>query len=192
MDTPANDAAFKLCLPASAVSAPRREIDLESIVIHLFDQHQARLANYVVGFGLPMHDAEDIVQETFLALFRHLQLDRSRSNLHGWLFRVAHNLALKRRVANSSSHKVQIEEEVLARHPCPRPNAEQEVAFSQTQQRLRAVVEALPELDRQCLYLRSEGLKYRQIAEVLGISLGGVAASLSRSLERIIRANGSK
>ena len=64
------------------------------------------------------------------------------------------------------------------------------VALSRDEDRRRllAVVKALPEQDRRCLALRAEGLRYRQIAEVLGMSLGGVANSLERSLERITRA----
>jgi RNA polymerase sigma-70 factor (ECF subfamily) len=61
------------------------------------------------------------------------------------------------------------------------------MANSQTQQRLLAVVDALPEQDRRCLFLRSEGLRYREIAAILGISLGAVSLSLARSLARIAR-----
>jgi RNA polymerase sigma-70 factor (ECF subfamily) len=57
-------------------------------------------------------------------------------------------------------------------------------------ERLLAVVEALPEVDRRCIYLRAEGLRYREIVEVLGISLGAVALSLERSLARLRRADG--
>ena len=63
-------------------------------------------------------------------------------------------------------------------------------AAKQRQSRLRSVVAALSEQDRCCLHLRAEGLRYREIAEVLGISLGSVAASLGRSLERLMRADG--
>jgi len=52
------------------------------------------------------------------------------------------------------------------------------------------VVNALPEQDQSCLCMRAEGLRYREIAEALGISLGSVAASLARSLERLGRADG--
>jgi RNA polymerase sigma-70 factor (ECF subfamily) len=38
--------------------------------------------------------------------------------------------------------------------------------------------------------LRAEGLKYREIAQVLGISLGGVSLSLSRSLARLASSSG--
>jgi RNA polymerase sigma-70 factor (ECF subfamily) len=188
---PSEDASL-LPVPASTAEQPRAHSELESLVIRLFDQFQGRVLSYVVAFGLPFHDAEDIVQETFLSLFRHLELGRPRSNLNSWLFRVAHNLALKRRVANQAFERTLVDENTLAQHPCEGLNAEEEFSFSQTQQRLRAVFAALPEQDQRCLYLRAEGLKYRQIADVLGISVGGVSLSLSRSLARIVRATGSE
>jgi RNA polymerase sigma-70 factor (ECF subfamily) len=188
---PAEDPDIRL-EPDSTAGKPRAHSESETLVIRLFDQFQGRVLNYVVACGVPFHDAEDIVQETFLSLFRHLELGRPRSNLNGWLFRVAHNLALKRRGANQAFARTLAGENTLAQHPCEGPNAEEEFSFSQTQQRLRAVFAALPEQDRRCLYLRAEGLKYRQIADVLGISVGGVSLSLSRSLARIIRATGSE
>jgi len=50
------------------------------------------------------------------------------------------------------------------------------------------VVAALGEQDRSCLALRAEGLRYREIAKILEISLGAVSISLARSLARIARA----
>jgi RNA polymerase sigma-70 factor (ECF subfamily) len=53
---------------------------------------------------------------------------------------------------------------------------------------MRAVVDALPDLDRRCLFLRAEGLRYREIAGVLDMSLGAVSLSLGRSIARVARA----
>jgi len=178
--------------PCSILEEPRSHSDLELVVIRLFDRFHRPVLRYIVACGLPVHDAEDVVQETFLALFRHLELGRPRTNLNAWLFRVAHNLALKRRIAIQAVERKLADENTLAQHPCERPSAEEEFSFSQTQRRLRAVYEALPEKDQRCLDLRAEGLKYREIADVLGISLGGVSLSISRSLARIMRATGSK
>jgi RNA polymerase sigma-70 factor (ECF subfamily) len=61
---------------------------------------------------------------------------------------------------------------------------------AQRRQRLLAVVQALPANDQQCLRLRAEGLRYREIATVLGMSLGAVSISLTRSLARLARADG--
>jgi RNA polymerase sigma-70 factor (ECF subfamily) len=68
-------------------------------------------------------------------------------------------------------------------------NPEEQVLSKQRQGRLLAVVSALPEQDRLCFSLRAEGLRYREIAEILGISLGSVSVSLTRSLARLMRAD---
>jgi RNA polymerase sigma-70 factor (ECF subfamily) len=68
------------------------------------------------------------------------------------------------------------------------PDPEERLGERQRQQRLLAVVRALPDQEQWCLSLRAEGLRYREIAEVVGISLGSVAASLEKSLSRLTRA----
>jgi RNA polymerase sigma-70 factor (ECF subfamily) len=158
---------------------------LEEEVTALFDQYRAPLLRYLYSFGLPMQDGEEVVQEVFLALFRHLQRGKPRTNLQGWVFRVAHNLGLKR----CQVLRREAASEADTARPSPEPDPEEQAAASQRHKRVLAVVEALPELDRRCLYLRAEGLRYREIKEILGISLGGVALSLERSLERLSRVN---
>jgi RNA polymerase sigma-70 factor (ECF subfamily) len=165
---------------------------LESVVVGLFDRFHERVVNYVLTFGLPLPDAEDVVQETFLSLFRHLELGRPRSNLIGWIFRVAHNLALKRRKSRLVSGVEGDQHSVLAQQAAPDSNPEAHFAFNQMHQRLRAVFEALPQQEQRCLHLRAEGLKYRDIARVLDISLGAVSASLSRALARMMRVTRSE
>jgi RNA polymerase sigma-70 factor (ECF subfamily) len=66
---------------------------------------------------------------------------------------------------------------------------EEQLATNQRQVRLASVLQALPEQDRRCLSLRAEGLTYREIAQVLEISLGSVSLSLGRSLARFARAD---
>ena len=151
----------------------------------MFDHWRAPLLGYVITLRLPIDEGEDIVQEVFLSLFQHLRRGKSRENLRGWIFRVGHNLALKRR-EGLCRHVVQGPAPGDLEHVRdPAPNPETAVAMKERQVRLRAVVAALSEQDRCCLYLRSEGLRYREIGQVLGISLGSVSVSLGRSLERL-------
>jgi len=65
---------------AAAFSFPRP--DLESLVISLFDQLRNPLLRYVLSIGIRVQEAEEIVQEVFLSLYRHVRIGRSRSNLH--------------------------------------------------------------------------------------------------------------
>lgn len=59
---------------------------LEQEVVDHFDQMRDRLLRYVMGFGLSAQDCEEVVQETFLALFRHLQRGKSSGTFEGGCF----------------------------------------------------------------------------------------------------------
>ncbi len=158
----------------------------------MFEELRDRLLRYLLVLGLSAHDGEEIIQESFLLLFQHLQRGKSRQNLRGWMFRVARNMALKQRAANQLRLRriVEFDETLPEQHVDRNPNPEEQLRSRQRQARLLAVVGALPEQDQSCLWLRAEGLRYREIAQVLGISLGSVAASLARSLAKLGRADG--
>jgi len=156
---------------------------LEDEIVRLFDLLREPLLRYLASLGLPMSDGEEIVQEVFLSLFQHLRRGGNRTNLRGWVFRVAHNLGLKRRSKTSRVSTVAWE---WLRDPAPGP--EEQFFKSEITRRVRAVLRALPEQDRRCLMLRAEGLRYREIAGTLAMSLGAVSMSLARSLARVARA----
>lgn len=159
---------------------------LEEEVTRLFEQFRGPLLRYLLSLGLTTPDGEEVIQEVFLALFRHLQTGKPRDNLRGWIFRVGHNQALKLR-NRDIARPVCADDEAVERHTCPEPNPEQQASSNQTQRRVSAVIRALPELDRACLTLRAEGLGYREISSILGISVGGVSLALTRSLSKISR-----
>jgi RNA polymerase sigma-70 factor (ECF subfamily) len=182
--------ACDLTFLASTPEAQQTAGEVEREVMALFEQYRAPLLRYAISFGVPVPDAEEIVQEVFLSLFRHLQLGRSRHNLRGWIFRVTHNLTLKQRANNRRLPDARENDAAVAdSQPDPAPNPEQSCADAQRQRHLLAVVAALPHVDRSCLRLRAEGLRYREIARALGISLGAVSMSLARSLAKLIRAD---
>ncbi|HKN73769.1 MAG TPA: sigma-70 family RNA polymerase sigma factor [Candidatus Acidoferrum sp.] len=156
----------------------------------LFGQLRDPVVRYVLSFGLSVHDSEEVTQEVFLALFGHLQKGKSRRNLRGWIFRVAHNLALKRRSTNQRSQdQLDSDRRIAENQLDSSPDPEEQMLSAQRQRRLMAVVNVLPEEDQCCLRLRAEGLRYREIARVVGISLGAVSISLTRSLGRLICAD---
>jgi len=176
-----------LTTAGSPVIGRSREIERE--ILGLFEQFRSCLLRYVQAFGLSVSDGEEVAQEVFLALFRHITLGRSRRNLRGWIFGVAHNLALKQRNANRRFAEQSASAAIYAENELdPSPNPEEQMLSKERQSRVWALLQILPEQDRCCLYLRAEGLRYREIAHVLGISLGTVSASLTRSLARLMQA----
>ena len=185
MSETSRSSVFDLLLPAKPQSEEAStSIAIEAVVTELFEKLRHGMLRYIGSLGLSIQDGEEILQEVFLFLFQHLRDRKSQENLRGWLFRVAHNLALKRRIANQATTKVTccISED---EHHDPQPSPEDNLFFRQRRDRLLSVLQALPERDQFCLYLRAEGLQYREIAEVLDISLGGVSKSLARALRRL-------
>jgi RNA polymerase sigma-70 factor (ECF subfamily) len=176
---------------AQSLASSSNPSPLEEEVVKLFDQLQDRLLRYLLSLGLPASDGEEIIQDVFLALFLHLQSGKPRHNLRAWIFRVAHNLALKQRNLSMRNRRNHLEYDAnstgneLVDHS---PNPEDQFAGSERRVRLLGVWQALPEPDRRCLSLRAEGLTYREIAQVLDMSLGAVSLSLGRSLARFARA----
>jgi len=171
---------------ADRVSKPS---PLEEEVVHLFDQFRGPLLRYALSFGLSIQDGEEIVQEVFLALFQHLRGGKSRRNLRGWVFRVTHNLALKQRERARRNPQVAMGPYAANLPADPAPSHEDELAGRERERRLQAVLRVLPDQDQRCLYLRAEGLRYREIAAALDMSLGSVSLSLGRSLARLRRAD---
>jgi len=189
MSIPPTDSVDRLPFLTTGKTVSWRSSEIEKQVIALFEQFRNSLLRYVLAFGLSVQDGEEVAQEVFLALFRHMTMGRPRQNLRGWIFSVAHNLALKQRQSNRRLPDRNGSAGMVAENkPDPSLNPEEQVLSKERQARLLASVDALPEQDRCCLYLRAEGLRYREISYALGISLGAVSLSLTRSLTRLMGA----
>jgi RNA polymerase sigma-70 factor (ECF subfamily) len=94
-------------------------------------------------------------------------------------------MSLKQRTRSGRRERVHCSEAAADNQLHPQLNPEEQFAESQQRKKLLEEVESFSEVDRCCLYLRAEGLRYREIAEVLSISLGGVSLALGRSLARL-------
>jgi RNA polymerase sigma-70 factor (ECF subfamily) len=172
-----------------AVGEARSTAAVQAQVLQLFDTGAPGLQRYVRSCGLPADAAEDVVQEAFLALFHHLRRGGGTQNLRGWLVQVCYRLALKQRERLSRRHQ----QEVTLDGPLPdiadpADSPESAIANRQQRRRVRAVMHALPERDRQCLSMRAEGVTYRSIAAALGMSLGAVAKAVARAAVRVTNA----
>lgn len=147
-------------LPPLAFETEARAVagQIEAEVMNLFEQYRAPLLRYSASFGVPLADAEEIVQDVFLALFRHLHLGRSRRNLQSWIFCVAHNLTLKRRYANKRQLELWDDDAKTATLPSdPSENPEESCTRAERQHRILAIVRVLPDIEQSRLRMRAEG-----------------------------------
>lgn len=179
-----------LPLPSGMADTCVADSEVQREVVALFDQLRNPVLRYAVSLGLSVQEGEEVTQEVFLALFRHLKLGRSRRHLRGWIFRVAHNLALRQRAATSRLQGLtQSDWMTVENRLDPSPSPEGQLVTAARLRRLSSVFRSLPEREQCCLRLRAEGLSYREIAGVLKISLGAVSLSIARSIARLVRAD---
>src|ERR1700719_5258858 len=85
--------AAPLALPLSRLAAGACEATT------LYRELRKPLLRYLVCLGLTSDEAQDVVQDAFLSLQRHLASDGTQENIRGWLFRVAHNQARNRQTS---------------------------------------------------------------------------------------------
>ena len=158
-------------------------------VIELYDGLRPSLRAYLSSRGLTKEHAEDVIQEVFLRLLRHLVARGPDENQRGWLFRVAHNLSMdfhrseRQRSGDGDGPPMRRE------RADPSPDPEQKVILGERRRRFREAFAQLTPKQRNCLLLRAQGLRYREIAVVMGVSVQRVGELMHRAV-RLVEVGG--
>lgn len=153
--------------------AERHEPEPRDEVLRLFAEEGTGLFRFCRSLLRTTEEAEDVVQETFLKLLRHLQGNRDRRNLRAWLFTVA---------ANDCRDRVRTRWRWL---PWSVDTDSRTVPPSADAPDLSSAQRALTALDpreRLLLSLRAQGLSYADIASVAGIRPVSVGRLLARAV----------
>jgi len=172
-----SDDSVPLALPLLRLATGSSEVTT------LYRELRKPLLRYLVCLGLTSDEAQDVVQDAFLSLQRHLASDGAQENIRGWLFRVAHNQARNRQTSYHRHFGEPLDSEMdfLAHDATP----EQRVLEKEKFRRLAAAIRLLTESERECLLLRAGGLRYREIGEVLGIATSTVADIVERAIRKL-------
>jgi RNA polymerase sigma factor (sigma-70 family) len=123
------------------------------------------------------HDAEDVLQATFLTLVRKAGSIGKRDSLGSWLYKVAYRIALRvqSRAARTMTAGPPIEE-------VPAADRGDEADWRELRPLLDGAIERLPEKYRTALVLcELQGKSYREVAEQLGCPIGTVSTRVTRA-----------
>ena len=127
-------------------------------------------------------DADDVLQNTFLNVWRALPKFRQDANIYTWLYRIATNEAL----SHLRKKKTHTSFEDVAN--TVQKNLEADTFFEgdEAQAKLQAAVAALPEKQKAVFTLRYfEEMPYKEMAEVLNTSEGGLKAQYHHAVKKI-------
>ncbi len=136
------------------------------------------LSRLAASYTNTLSDRDDLLQEIAFAIWQALPQFRGESSERTFVFRIAHNRAITH-LSRSREQRIDPLEEMEVRDPAPGPESN----YSQRQrtEKLRRAVRGLPLAYRQVITLTLEGLGYKEISSVLGISESNVGARLTRA-----------
>ena len=169
---------------------PREDPDLELVEASgrgdheafesLVKRYQGPLLNFITRFGVH-YQAEDIAQEVFLRIYRAASRFQAKAKVSTWIFQIAYNQALteikrRKRQRNLKETLHQNREESAEGH------LSGAIESYQLEEEIMALLGRLPDNQRAALLLRvNEGLSYREIGAILGVSIQSVESLLFRA-----------
>ena len=150
----------------------------------LLRNYQKPLYNLIRTIVLNHDDTDDVLQNTFVKIFQNLKNFKGNSKLFSWMYRIATNEAItfinnkaKRNGTTSEAMQTKIVE-----------NLQSDVYFdgNEIQIKLQKAIVLLPEKQQLVFKMKYfEELKYEQISEVLGTSVGALKASYHHAVKKI-------
>jgi RNA polymerase sigma-70 factor (ECF subfamily) len=170
-----------------AESAWGAKPSLTERVGQLFVAHREEIYRFLTGQGLPAATAQDLTQEVFLKLLVTLRDGHTVTFEQAWLYRVAANQAVDywRRERRSMVVELDAENTLPEGIESTDSRPDERAAEKQRMGRLAAEIARLPKEQRMCVFLRSQGMRYREMARILGVGVSTTAEWLMTAVARL-------
>lgn len=145
----------------------------ERVFLDLFQRHKAPIERLCYAYLNSPAELEDLFQEIMSNIWNALPGFRGEAQYGTWLYRIAVNTALLYRRKRQPG-------ETLPEIADPSAGAQQNLEEQERLDLLRGAIAELPEQDRLIITLLLEGLSYREISEITGLTVNYVGVKLSR------------
>jgi RNA polymerase sigma-70 factor, ECF subfamily len=148
----------------------------------LVERHAGAVARFASSVGAK-GDVHDVVQDTFVRAFASLDSFRGDSSLRTWLFTIARRLLLDlRRSERRRGEQVEVQEHDAATEY----DSLDSVVAEETRKRMHTAVARLSKTQREVFMLRvTEGLSYKEIADVAGTTEGAARVHYHNAMRAI-------
>ena len=150
----------------------------------LINTYKERLYWHIRRIVMDHDDADDVLQNTFIKVFNHINGFKGESKLYSWLYRIATNEALT--FLKSKSKKLGIGNNEMQEKMIGRLEADVYFEGDEIQIKLQRAIATLPERQKLVFNMKYyDELKYSEIAEILGTSVGGLKASYHLAIKKL-------
>ncbi len=150
----------------------------------LLSEYQRPLYSHIRNIVLDHDDADDVLQNTFVKVFQYIKNFKGESKLFSWMYRIATNEALT--FLNKKAKLNGLTSEALQNKAIDNLKADVYFDGDEIQIKLQRAVATLPEKQQLVFKMKYfEELKYEEIAEILGTSVGALKASYHHAVKKI-------
>lgn len=150
----------------------------------LVNAYKKRLYWQIRGIVLNHEDADDVLQNTFIKIYKNIDGFKGDSQLFSWMYRIATNEALsfiKQRARMQGITDVDYQEKLVS-------NLQADVFFEgdEIQLKLQQAIATLPEKQKLVFNMKYfQELKYEEISKILDTSVGGLKASYHLAVKKV-------
>ena len=149
------------------------------------EEHRGIVVKVTRSFAPAPADAADLQQELLLQLWTSLSSYAGQAKPSTWIYRVCLNTALTWRRGAWRREKRLEPDADIARVPTEAASPADRAGERELLEKLYAAIHALPEFDRALVMLSLDGLAYREIAEITGLTENHVGVALTRARQRL-------
>jgi RNA polymerase sigma-70 factor (ECF subfamily) len=150
----------------------------------LVERHQRQIYALALKMVRNPDDAADIAQDVFLKAYEVLGSFKRKSSFHTWLYRIAVNFCINHLRRDKAKYHIELE----TYHAIQSPKALENMDTMELQDKLNEAIQNLPEKQRATVLLRvCDGLPYKEIAKILGCSIGTVKANYFHAVKNLQR-----
>ncbi len=150
----------------------------------LVDTYKQRLYWHIRRIVLNHDDADDVLQNTFIKVYKNIEGFKGESKLYSWMYRIATNEALT--LLKSNTRKLDIGPGELQDRMLGNLKADVYFEGDAIQLKLQKAIATLPEKQKLVFNMKYfDELKYTEISEILETSVGGLKASYHLAVKKI-------
>ena len=150
----------------------------------LLSQYQRPLYNHIRNIVLNHDDADDVLQNTFIKVFQHLKGFKGDSKLFSWMYRIATNEAIT--FINQKAKRNGTTSEALQSKIVENLKSDSFFDGTEIQIKLQKAIATLPEKQQLVFKMKYfEEIKYEDMSEILGTSVGALKASYNHAVKKI-------
>jgi len=146
----------------------------------IYNQYHGKVYRICLGYTNNIEEAKDLLQETFITVWKNLDSFRNEATIGTWIFRITTNKCL--RTLENKKRRIKMNHEIFKEN-----NVQTKEFHGQNIEYLRKYIGQLPELERIIITLTMEDIKQEDIAQIVGLSHANVRVKTHRIKQKILK-----